>query len=194
MNRRRLDAEAALDDGLLAACGTLDLTHGGHDGTPTKNHDYVTGTGSNLPPNLYDSRRRSIYLPVVRSALYDVFQAFDFADPSVMNGRRDATTVAPQALFMMNSQLVAQEHPFVGGCGFLQDPPADDAACVKEPFISRLIRLPQRPARPGGALQFVNHYRKAEMTRQTPAEEARLRAWQSLCRAVLSANEFVYIE
>ncbi len=190
MNRRRHEAEA-LRDGLLAACGTLDLTMGGTM-VPTKNHDYVTGTGSNLPPNLYNSQRRSIYLPVVRSALYDVFQSFDFADPSVMNGRRDTTTVAPQALFMMNSQLVAQGTRS-WALRLLQDPPADDAARV-EAIYQQAYSRPATASEAGRALQFVNHYRKAEMTRQTPAEEARLRAWQSLCRAVLSANEFVYIE
>ena len=128
MNRRRLEAEA-LRDGLLAACGTLDLTMGGSM-LPTKNHDYVTGTGSNLPPNLYNSQRRSVYLPVVRSALYDVFQSFDFADPSVMSGRRDTTTVAPQALFMMNSQLVSQGTR-AWAQRLLQGPPADDAARVE---------------------------------------------------------------
>ena len=52
------------------------------------------------------SNRRSVYLPVIRSGLYDVFQAFDFADPSTSNGKRIPTTVAPQALFMMNDRLV----------------------------------------------------------------------------------------
>ena len=52
--------------------------------------------------------RRSVYLPVVRNHLYDMFQLFDRADPSVTTGDRATTTVAPQALFMMNSDLVLQ--------------------------------------------------------------------------------------
>ena len=41
-----------------------------------------------------------------RNALPEVFEAFDFADPSLVVGRREASTVAPQALFLLN-------HPFV---------------------------------------------------------------------------------
>jgi len=190
VNRRRLEAEA-LRDGLLAACGELDLTMSGSM-LPTKNHDYVTGTGSFLPPNLYTSRRRSIYLPVVRSALYDVFQSFDFADPSVMSGRRDTTTVAPQALFMMNSQLVLQSTRSWAQ-RLVQSPLADDAARVGAIYETAYAR-PATANESSRALQFVEKYREAEIARQTPPDEAHLRAWQSLCRAVLSANEFVYIE
>ena len=43
---------------------------------------------------------------MIRNNLYDVFQLFDYADASVINGNRDSTTVAPQALFMLNSDVV----------------------------------------------------------------------------------------
>jgi hypothetical protein len=190
MNRRRLEAEA-LRDGLLATTGEIDLTMGGTM-LPTKNHDYVTGTGSRLPPKLYESRRRSIYLPVVRSALYEVFQAFDFADPSVMNGRRDTTTVAPQALFMMNSAVVSQLSR-AWALRVLQGTSPDDGARVQAIYEQAYSRLAtaNEAAR---VVHFIEKYQAMETARQTPAEEARLRAWQSLCRAVLSANEFVYLE
>ena len=73
-----------------------------------KNRAYVTSTASANDVN-YESPRRSIYLPVVRSSVYEVFSAFDFADPARSNGKRPTTTVAPQALFMMNSDLVQAE-------------------------------------------------------------------------------------
>ena len=50
--------------------------------------------------------RRSVYIPVVRSSMYEMFQAFDLPDPSTPNGDRNSTVVAPQALFMMNATLV----------------------------------------------------------------------------------------
>ncbi len=106
MNRRRLEAEA-IRDSILAASGQFDWSMGGSL-LKNKNHTYVTSTASANDVS-YENGRRSIYLPVVRSAVYDVFQAFDFADPSSMNGKRSATTVAPQALFMMNSALVRRE-------------------------------------------------------------------------------------
>jgi hypothetical protein len=159
---------------------------------PTPNRQYVTGTGSNLPAGLYDSRRRSVYLPVVRSALYDVFQAFDFADPTVMNGRRDATTVAPQALFMMNSPLVSQATRS-WAIGLLREPFADDSARVQAIYEQAYSR-PPTTAELSRALSFVEKYRESQIALHAADDEARLRSWQSLCRAVLSANEFVYVE
>jgi cytochrome c553 len=189
-NRRRLEAEA-LRDSLLATCGELDAASTGSL-LPTPNRQYVTGTGSNLPAGLYDSRRRSVYLPVVRSALYDVFQAFDFADPTVMNGRRDVTTVAPQALFMMNSPLVSQATRS-WAIGLLRERFDDDSACVQVIYEQAYSRPPST-AELSRALSFVERYRESQISLNTAVDEARLRSWQSLCRAVLSANEFVYVE
>ena len=45
---------------------------------------------------------------MLRSAVYDLFQAYDFPDPAVPNGDRATTTVAAQALFMMNGSIVEQ--------------------------------------------------------------------------------------
>lgn len=54
----------------------------------------------------YDSNRRSLYLPVVRNNLFVVFSLFDSTDAAVPNGDRANTTIAPQALFFLNSKLV----------------------------------------------------------------------------------------
>src|SRR5207237_3941663 len=52
---------------------------------------------------------RSVYLPVFRNALAEIFDVFDFADASVTTGRRNASTVAPQALFLMNNPFVLEQ-------------------------------------------------------------------------------------
>jgi hypothetical protein len=51
----------------------------------------------------YDSRRRSLYLPVVRNNVFELFQLLDFPDPTVSSSNRATTVVAPQALLMLNS-------------------------------------------------------------------------------------------
>ena len=106
MNRRRLEAEQ-LRNALLTCSGRLDTTMGGTL-LKYKNHTYVTSTASSNDVS-YQTRRRSVYLPIVRSAVYDVLSAFDFADPSTSSGKRPSTTVAPQALFMMNGPLMLEE-------------------------------------------------------------------------------------
>ncbi len=97
-NRRRLDAEC-IRDGILQISGELKLDAGGRT-FGEMNSDYTFK---------HTETRRSVYSPVFRNALPEIFQVFDFADPSVCNGRRNISTVAPQALFMMNNPFVQQQ-------------------------------------------------------------------------------------
>jgi hypothetical protein len=96
MNRRRLDAES-LRDTMLAVGGTLELEMGG----ATFPASLTTDVGFR-----FQEPRRSVYVPVFRSSLPELFEVFDFANPSLVTGRRDVSTVAPQALFMMNHVFV----------------------------------------------------------------------------------------
>jgi hypothetical protein len=96
MNRRRLEAEC-IRDTMLSVSGRLQLDTGG----PTFKPDLATDYGYK-----HSDTRRTVYEPVFRNALSDICEVFDGADPSVCTGRRNVSTVAPQALFMMN-------HPFV---------------------------------------------------------------------------------
>lgn len=188
-NRRRLEVEA-IRDSILAVTGTIEFTM---EGTllPTPNRQYVTSTASVNPAN-YDSPRRSIYLPVVRSALYEVFQAFDFADPSTLNGKRDSTTVAPQALFMLNSDFVLKQTKQLA-TRLLEQSELDDAGRILQLYEESLSRPPTDRETARG-LEFVAKYAEAGLAKQLSAEESRLRAWQTLCRTVLASNEFVYLE
>jgi hypothetical protein len=43
---------------------------------------------------------------VMRDQLPDVLRQFDFAEPSLVTGKRDSTNVPPQALFLMNSDFI----------------------------------------------------------------------------------------
>ncbi|MCX6849490.1 MAG: DUF1553 domain-containing protein [Verrucomicrobia bacterium] len=51
---------------------------------------------------------RTIYLPVVRDNVPELFSTFDFPGPTQIKGQRDVTTVAPQALFFMNNPMVEE--------------------------------------------------------------------------------------
>ena len=202
--RRRLEAEA-IRDSLLVAGGQLDDQMGGSL-LPTENRNYVTST-ANVDPVAYQSNRRAVYLPVVRSAVYDVFQAFDFADPSMLSGQRQSTTVAPQALFMMNSQLVADQTAALADY-LLAQPDVQDAERVQAIYERAFARLPSE-AEVARALDFVQRYSEMAATSdvggdetkrdetkrdETKHDEARRRVWQSLCRVVLSTNEFIYLD
>lgn len=196
MPRRRLEAEVVRDS-LLAVAGNLDRAPG--DSLLTiANRKYVTGT-ANVDPVVYDSNLRSVYLPVVRSAVYDVLQAFDFADPSMLTGQRQTTTVAAQALFMMNSQFVEEQTRSLAQRLLSRNVPAEDAE-PQTRRVQHLWRLALNRLPTDGELEQARRYLSAYAARLNDAgeplsaEEKHLRAWQSLCRAVLSSNEFMFVD
>ncbi len=99
---RRLEAEE-VRDAILAVSGRLDGEQGGKT-IPLRNRQMVFNHTSKDHTS-YDSLRRTAYLPVVRNNLYDWLQLFDFPDPTMPTGHRVSTTIAPQALIMLNAPL-----------------------------------------------------------------------------------------
>jgi hypothetical protein len=102
-NRRRLAAEE-LRDALLFTAGRLDPALGGSL-LEIGNGEYVTNDQSKDAAR-YDSPRRSLYLPIIRNAMLDLFSTFDYPDPSTTVEARPSTTSPTQALYLMNSPLV----------------------------------------------------------------------------------------
>ncbi len=90
MDRRRMDFES-FRDGLLQVSGKLDLAMGGKPLRLTGDTNY----------------RRSVYALVDRRDLDEMFKTFDFASPDATVGQRFVSTVSQQALFMMNSTMLA---------------------------------------------------------------------------------------
>ncbi len=99
MNRKRLDAES-IRDALFQVGGILDLEYGGKN--------VKAGTRSEYGYK-FESTRRSVYLPVFRNQLPEFFETFDFADPNIQNGKRTSSTIAPQALLLMNHPEVRKQ-------------------------------------------------------------------------------------
>lgn len=185
--RRRLTAEEMRDSVIQLGSG-LDEKLGGSL-LKVKNRAYVTGSGSNLTDE-YETLRRSVYLPVIRSSVYDVLQTFDFPDPAVATGQRQTSTVAPQALMMMNSALVEQQT--LALAERLLCMPADKDR-ITELFACVLNRHPEVRETELG-LQYVQQALQTSALSKLEPQTAQLRAWQSYCRVLLSSNEFAYIE
>jgi len=170
-NRRRLDAEC-IRDTILSAGGTLRRDMGGPGFPPDLAADYGYKDGQT---------RRSVYVPVFRNALPELFEVFDFADPSMVVGRRDVSTVAPQALFLMN-------HPFVldqarrASRRLLAGPDRDDPARATSAYRWTLGR-PPTPAERGLAVRFV-----ADASGAGPEE-----AWAMVFQALYSSVDFRYV-
>lgn len=188
MNRRRLEAES-IRDSILAVCGKIDYEMGGSL-LNVENRKYVTST-ANVDPVVYDTNRRSVYLPIVRSALYEVLQAFDFADPSVLSGDRTHTTVAPQALFMMNSDFIMQ-HTKDFADEIIHETHLDESAKVNR-IYERTFSRPATEMEKIRAIKYIKQYRQDLKPLKMSEEEKERQTWQSLCRVLIASNEFLFV-
>ena len=182
-NVRRLEAEA-IRDSLLMVGGMLDISMGGSL-LHVKNREFFFDHTSK-DKTVYSSPRRSVYLPVVRNHLYDVFQLFDYTDAGSPSGDRATSTVAPQALFMMNGALM------LSVCESLaqrvrESATVDDAGRVQQLYqIAYGRRATEEEVL--GALEFL------QPSGAAATDARRHESWKLLCQVVLAANEFVYIK
>ncbi len=178
-NRRRLEAEW-LRDALLAASGRLDPTCGGSL-LATKNGDYVTNDQSK-DVAAYAAPRRSIYLPVVRNSLFEMFATFDFGDPSTPLEQRGSTTTAGQALWLMNSPMMQETAAAIAERSKADG--ADDAARLDRVWRACLQRTPSD----------VERDRCKRFVADVGAASAPADPWALVVQAVLASNDFLYVE
>ncbi|MFO1458981.1 MAG: DUF1553 domain-containing protein [Verrucomicrobiota bacterium] len=176
--RQRLEAEM-IRDGLLAVSGRLDLAMGGTL-VSWKNNEYVPAD------DVSDSCvRRSVYLPVVRDRVYDVFTLFDFANPSVGTARRTPTVVSHQALFFLNSPLVRDCARSLAALVVANSESDPDRV---QDLYHRLFSRPATGAEVARALRFLE--KSGALVRPDVGGDS----WATLCQALMSANEFLYRE
>ena len=109
MNRRRLSAEN-IRDAVLSVAGTLNTKMGGRPVLPPLSMEERLGMWDqddwpeSLDPAEHD--RRSVYVFAKRQFPYPMFKTFDAPDLATSCGRRAVTTVAPQALTLLNSAFM----------------------------------------------------------------------------------------
>jgi hypothetical protein len=174
MNHRRLDAEA-LRDTMLSVSGTLDFEMG----------------GATFPANLktdvdfrFQAPRRSVYVPVFRSSLPELFDVFDFANSSMVTGHRNVSTVAPQALFMMN-------HPFVrtqarlAAERLLGDSQPKEARRIDHAYLRILGRHATE-----AEIALSQAFLKAVIDTH---EKGRVEAWTQMVQSLFSTIDFRYV-
>ncbi|MBC8166560.1 MAG: DUF1553 domain-containing protein, partial [Bryobacteraceae bacterium] len=180
--RRRLSVEE-LRDGLLAIDGSLDYTVGG----TLQNGAGTDGENSNgrLSISPDTSKRRLVYLPLRRANLPSLLNLFDFGDATTMSGKRSLTTVAPQALFMMNSTFIAERAKTLAKQVAKE---TDGTARVRDLYLCVLNRAPDT-AELDAALSYLDSVQKKFSEKRTESE-----AWFSLARVLIGSNEFIYLD
>ena len=170
-------------DSLLALDGSLDLTMGGtlQTGAGTDN-EFSDGRKSLHPDN---TKRRTVYLPLRRSNLSTLLTLFDFGDGTTSTEIRVQTNVAPQALFMMNSQFVAERSRSLAQSLLQSD--VEDRSRVSRAWFKVLGRGPTNEEL-NESVQYVRGF-----PAKASDEAGRLLAWSSLCRALIASNDFIYL-
>ena len=170
--RRRVESEVVRDSILMKA-NRLDLDMGGSMLVVQPNKYVNQGklTEHSMVP------RRTVYLPVYRSSGYDGQKAFDTADPAVSNGNRRTSTVAGQALYLMNSELMHASSKALADFVISKASDNRPAWMIKHVFG----RDPTKDESARG-ITFVESYGD---------EKAALAAF---ARVLLSSNEFLYME
>lgn len=131
---RRLSAEE-LRDSILFIAGNLDGQPADKSEAATLKIVEINNNGpeaKRLAKVALESRRRSIYLPLLRDLVPLSLSVFDFADQSFVVGRRDVTNVPSQSLFFLNSKFVLRESLSVAQKLITRE--ADDTERVKAAY------------------------------------------------------------
>ncbi|MBI3469340.1 MAG: DUF1553 domain-containing protein [Planctomycetes bacterium] len=176
-NRKRLDAEA-IRDAILSVSGQLDLARGG----PTIGAKTESEYGYR-----FDSLRRSVYLPVFRNNLPDIFEVFDFADPNNVTGRRNVSTLPAQALFLMNGPFVMDQARHAAEAILESDMPESDRIDLA---YARTFGRPPTAAERDLSLRYVHEFKPAKPTDPTAL---RLQAWTRFYQALFASLDLRYV-
>ncbi len=178
MPRLRLEAEI-IRDAILATAGSLDRTLGGPAIFPYIDPDLFEKSSERDWPGLADDDpqtwRRSLYVFSKRSIRYPMFETFD--QPNLVNSidRRNRTTIAPQALILMNNGMVTfQAERFAER---VREDVGDDVEAQVHRAILLALGRPAAAAEHANAVEFVG---------ESPG------GLVELCHLLFNLNEFLY--
>ncbi|MFI4851809.1 MAG: DUF1553 domain-containing protein [Gimesia chilikensis] len=183
---RRLEAEA-IRDAILTVSGQLiiDRPHG----------STVTPLGDKLARSIPleklqpPSNQRSVYLPVVRDYVPELFDLFDFPSPSLVSGTRAVTNVPAQALYLRNSQFITDQAQHAAQRLLADKQLKDDAARVDLAMRRALGRTPT-PEERAGALQLVQQVRESSDPQSKTVE---VDAWAAWFQTLFMTAEFRFL-
>lgn len=184
MSKRRMDAEA-IRDTMLATAGILDLK-------PYQGSLVATAEGPaqqliRAGGLQRDMNSRSVYLPIVRDQLPEALSIFDFAEPSLVTGSRDGTTVPSQALYLMNSDSV--EKIAAAMADRLYATGANGTELGQKAFeLAYGRRATDREVAATG--KFFENFYTAEAKNFANRDRLRWAALTAFCQALLGSAEF----
>ncbi len=204
---RRLEAET-VRDALLAAAGQLnDKLYGkpvpimeddvGQFILGVENKDGEAKPGARIPLH-GEEFRRSVYVQVRRSRPLAVMEAFDLPTLEPNCTSRTASTVAPQALMLMNNEFTLDSARQMAE-RLSTEASADPVARIQRAWQIAFGRSPTE-AETTAATRFIEQQSTAlaavaaAETDPKKAIDPAAWAWTTLCQSLLSTNEFLYVD
>jgi hypothetical protein len=134
-----------------------------------------------------DQKRRSLYFFIKRSQLPPMMTLFDAPDGTVGIESRPNTTIAPQALLLMNSPVVrSASRAFAERLAAAKD---EDA--VRRGYALAVGREPTKDELTVSAA-FLRDQRASYEEEKNP--DAKALALVDFCQVLLGLNEFVYVD
>ena len=175
-HHRRLDAEA-IRDAILASSG--ELVRDPLRGSPvTKLGEINIGREATKIATLNKPNpHRSVYHPIIRNGLPDSLKLFDFAEPSIIVGNRQVTTVPSQALYLMNSKFILKHSEQLAN-RIVDAGMKTTAEQIRHAYLITLGREP----------------RDGEMPRMENYLSENDSNLANLCQVLLASAEFRYLE
>ncbi len=187
--RRRLDAET-LRDCLFAVSGSLDHEVGGPGVYPPLPAEMIKTLLSGqwkTSEREADHYRRSIYIFARRNLRYPLFGTFDRPAANASCAVRSRSTTAVQALLLFNSEITLDAATRLAKV--LTDQAGESESQIKDLYLRVFSRKPT-------AIEVIECQsflqQQQELLENDPQRE--LKALTNLCRALLNANEFIYID
>jgi hypothetical protein len=204
-DRQRLSAES-IRDALLSAAGLLDENLYGPSVYPELPPDFSKREAWKASTSPAERVRRSVYIHSKRNLPYPLLEAFDLPDMHESCACRTQTTVAPQALMLLNSDLVLQYAEAFAGRVLAGNPRAELPNLIQsawrlafgreatagefaaaERFIVQQQALIESERSPGRPLLLPRGFPKF-------LDPSLAAAITDFCHSLMNANEFVYVD
>lgn len=207
---KRLEGEV-IRDAILYASGNLNTEMYGRGIYPWMHPDAIaTGSTKKWPTDAvdnFDTWRRSVYVNIRRSVLMPMFQVYDMPDTTASCAQRMVTTIAPQALFLLNNKFSR------GQSEYFAKRVMKESGSVIEDRIQQAYRLSlsraPKDSEISDALQFMaaqaNRYALLDQDYQLgfqpvlyqPQNDKQLymdKAFVDFCQVLYNLNEFIYVD
>ena len=127
---------------------------------------------------------RSVYVPFFRNAMLEIFDIYDVANPNLVSGRRNVSTLPAQALYMLNSPQVlataeSAAKSFLGQYGNESTPVSK---MIQQAYIRCIARPPTIVEREQLEAFLMNR------------EDDSVEAWTAVFQALFASVDFRFID